>query len=410
MKRWLVTLSLASALAGCGGTDLPPNLSWVEPHALVPEPGRHDVTVTATRAVVPGPGLPQQVTLGQSNNNLDVVRHGGRTYLAFRTAPNHFANPSTVLYVVSSADEVTWDFEYQVSLGTDLREPRLLSIGGRLYFYFAVLGQNELTFEPMGVRFVEKTASGWGPIETYASDDRIVWRMREHAGTAYMTSYTGGAHIYLFDGLPLDVQFLSSSDGRAWSPVGDSESIYTGGSSETDFAWDSRGDAYFLMRTEALDPSGIGSKICVARHGDPSSLYCRSDPKKYDSPLMFEHDGEIYAVGRRNVTETGYYGDPSVDYQYAIPGDVIITQLEYRSTSKRCSLWRLVRGELRMAYLLDLPSTGDTCFASVLPGATPEDLVIYDYSSDPSLGDVSWVDGQNGPTSVYRHELHFEPR
>ena len=58
--------------------------------------------------VVPSSGLPAEVAPMNANNNLDVVRHDGRVYLAFRTAAVHFAGPEATLYLVSSTDEKTW--------------------------------------------------------------------------------------------------------------------------------------------------------------------------------------------------------------------------------------------------------------------------------------------------------------
>ena len=94
--------------------------------------------------VVPGSGLPPQVTSQDSNNNLDVVRHDGRVFLAFRTGPSHFAHTDVQMYVVSSTDQKNWRFETNIALGTDVREPRFLSWQGKLHLYFAVLGSNPL--------------------------------------------------------------------------------------------------------------------------------------------------------------------------------------------------------------------------------------------------------------------------
>ena len=102
--------------------------------------------------VVPGPGLPESIEIQNANNNLDVIEHQGRVYLAFRTAPEHFASDRTELHVVSSTDQETWTHETSMSEGTDLREPRFLSIGDELFLYFAVLGDNPLAFEPQGSR------------------------------------------------------------------------------------------------------------------------------------------------------------------------------------------------------------------------------------------------------------------
>ena len=55
-------------------------------------PGPHRVRVVDTRQVIPSARLPDGLELGAANNNLDVVRHtDGFVYLAFRTAPHHFA-------------------------------------------------------------------------------------------------------------------------------------------------------------------------------------------------------------------------------------------------------------------------------------------------------------------------------
>jgi len=40
----------------------------------------------------------------------------------------------------------------------------------------------------------------------------------------------------------------------------------------------------------------------------------------------------------------------------------------------------------------------------------PHDIVIYDYSSDIDGEDVSWREGQGGPTFIYRHVLRLSPR
>lgn len=56
------------------------------------EPGRHDVQVIETRRIVPSPGLPPEAPAFVSNNNLDVVRFEGKVWLAWRTAPDHFAS------------------------------------------------------------------------------------------------------------------------------------------------------------------------------------------------------------------------------------------------------------------------------------------------------------------------------
>ena len=50
--------------------------------------------------------------------------------------------------------------------------------------------------------------------------------------------------------------------------------------------------------------------------------------------------------------------------------------------------------------MLDLPSRGDTCFASILP-LNPYNYLVFNYTSPLEGDDVSWVDGQSGPTLIY---------
>lgn len=384
------------------------------PDPPLAEPGLHDVDLVDTRLVVPSDGLPVETPHMSSNNNLDVVLHDGRVFLAWRTAPDHYAGPDTVIHVVSSTDEVTWDFEVSFTMGTDLREPRFLSLGGSLFLYIAVLGAELLAFEPMGTVLAERAPDGtWGALETVRGlDGYIAWRTRVERGTAYMTAYLGGEHIYLFDGEPLSVDFLTTTDGRDWQPVDPTRrTVYMGGGSEADFALGDDGTLYGIIRNEPGDANGWGSMVCRAPAGDLARWSCGIDPRKYDSPLMFWHDGEAYLVGRRQVTETGHYdlmtGRGSHEAQ------TVANQIRYTQTPKRCSLWRYVQGEDRIAYLLDLPSGGDTCFAAWLTGESPDEIILYNYSSDiddPATERLAWNQGQLGETFIYRHVLRFTRR
>lgn len=59
-------------------------------------------TVSDFEVVVPSEVLLTNVVVQNANNNLDVAWHNGQVFLAFRTAPNHFANDKTVIYALSS--------------------------------------------------------------------------------------------------------------------------------------------------------------------------------------------------------------------------------------------------------------------------------------------------------------------
>lgn len=416
MRAVLISLLLANPLivAFWAIRTVALYLGSVSPGAQAPyfdppprEPGRHEVSILSTRRVVPGPGLPENLVVQTANNNLDVVRHGGRVFLAFRTAPHHFASSATTIQVVSSEDETSWRSETSISIGSDVREPRFLSLGESLFLYVSKLGTDPLAFQPSGVLVTERGSDGaWRSLVDAGLPGRVLWRARVVGGRAVATVYAGGENIYDFNGRALRLELLTTTDGRHWAsfePQGGP--VYIGGASEADLALLPDGRVEAVARNEAGDETGWGSLLCSAPAlGLP--WHCQHDSRKYDSPFVFEHDGEAYLVARRNVTESGEYDvgwGPRMVHG-------IVNELKYISTGKRCSLWRFAGVKPRMAFVLDLPSRGDTCFPAVLDGQSDDVKIVYDYSSDIGGADVAWSVGQRNPTFIYRHELRFSPR
>lgn len=372
------------ALSACPGDDAPPSL-------------------TAPIVVAPSDALPREVVLLTAHNNLDVVWHDGRLFFALRTAPSHFASTETRLFVVSTTDQVEWRFEGRFHVSRDLREPRFLSLNGRLWMYFAVLGTDPLAFEPGGTRRSEYLGPGeWTPPEDAFGADFIPWRIQVHDGVAYLIGYGGGAGVYTAEGDPLEVEWLKSSDGETWSPVGAQAKVLEGGVSETDFALLDDGAVVAVGRNEAGDADGFGSKICRAEAGALGDWRCATDPRKYDSPLVLTDGRKVWLIARRNVTETGNYDlgldDLTPEQRWGR------YQADYWGKPKRCSLWSVDPQALTVEHVLDLPSAGDTCFASAIPlGART--WLVYNYSSPFEKGDISWLQGQNAETLIYRTTL-----
>jgi hypothetical protein len=408
--------ALAMGLAGAwkvavaeyfGRVDLE---QWQEENPSPPAPrvelGAHRVSLLSTRRVVPSAGLSVPDGLQTANNNLDVTRHEGRVYLAWRSAPSHFASADVTLHVASSEDELTWRHEATFSLGHDLREPRLLSLNGKLLLYVARLGDDPFDFEPQGLSMSARRPDGsWSALEPVGPSGAIAWRVKMHQGEGLMVLYRGGENLYSFNGLPMTVELWRSPDGRSWRPYSaEGAVVLSGGGTETDFAVDSSNRLFAVVRNEAGDASGAGSKLC---RGDGVTLggwVCKTDLRKYDSPLVFTHDDEVYVVGRRNLSGDGRY---DVSGRTGALG-IIQNELSYITTAKRCAIWRWLKSEDRLGFVMDLPSRGDTCFPSKLDGAEPNRVVIYDYSSDVDGPDLPWSAGQRRPTHVYRHELAFQ--
>jgi hypothetical protein len=403
-------------------------VAWAASHTLPAPPpaalGRHSARVLETRRIVPSDGLPPAVDVKRSNNNLDVTRFGGRTYLAFRTADSHFAGDTTVIHVVSSDDERAWRSEARFALGRDLREPRWLPHNGRLFLYVSLLGSSSYSFDPERVDVtelatsertdaarsltaVDSPASGnFGPLERIGLPGRVAWRTRVIDGRGYMTAYYGGEHLYSLSRAPMAVELYTTTDGRHWLPADPAHPVVSrGGGSEADFAL--LGDSLFgVIRNEEGDEGGWGSKLCRATSAALGAWSCTNDPRKFDSPNVFVHDGEVYFFARRNLANDGRY-DLGVGNGLL---RMLRNQLAYITQAKRCSLWRYDRATGTVGFVLDLPSRGDTCFASVLPGDEPDQLVVYDYSSDIAGPEMPWTAGQRRPTFIYRHVLELAPR
>jgi hypothetical protein len=420
MLKKLALLGAAAVLLGTGAwTELVSEYfgrvdpaAWERAHPAPPPPpvelGRHRVVLESTERVVPSGGLPKAAVVGNANNNLDAIRHqDGRVYLAWRSAPSHFAGTETVLHVVSSTDEKNWRFETTFSTGSDLREPRFMSLGSRLMLYVSRLGKNPFDFEPQGMSVSELANGRFSALEPVYKPEYIGWRAKNVRDKAVLVAYGGGAGLYQFGGGVVTLELLTTTDGRRFAPFDATRpTILSGGGSETDFGFRTDGSLVAVVRNEAGDETGFGSKLCHAAAATPMSWTCRADPKKYDSPLVFEHDGEVYVIARRNRTADGRFDVSDAPR----PIRAIVNQLAYITQAKRCSLFRFMPGEDRLGFVLDLPSRGDTCFPALIAGADPSEVVIYDYSSDINGPDLPWAAGQRRSTYVYRHVLRFSPR
>jgi hypothetical protein len=357
----------------------------------------------AVTVVPDAEAMPPEVVSQVAHNNLDVVWHAGRLYFAFRTGPFHFAHPSIALYVVSTTDQKSWRFEAAFSLGKDLREPRFLPVGDRLFLYFARLREVTFTFTPEAMMLSERSDCGWTQpeeVSPVATPGFIPWRGRVIDGTSYLIGYAGGENIYELGEGAIEVHWLKTADGRTFEPVVPGKSaVLVGGGSETDFAFLGDGSVIAVSRNEAGDADGFGSKICRAPAGALGDWSCVADPKKYDSPLVFSRGDQVYLIGRRQLANDGKFdlgmdgltpAEQGLEYQTA-----------YWGTPKRCALWKVDPVALSVSHLLDLPSNGDTCFASEVP-LSDDQRLIYNYSSPLDDPDLSWRDGQFGPTHIYR--------
>ena len=370
----------------------------------------YDVVPSEPCWVVPSAGLPAGLKLLPSNNNVDIVFHCGRLYMAWRNAPNHFASEKTAMYVVSSADNgATWRFETRVAVKRDVREPRFLSFRGRLQLMFFVAGTDPFKFEPLNMSRVVMDAAGkWGAPQVMVEGAEVPWDVKVRGGRAWMTSYTGD-HYVMDPQASVSVHLSRSDDGEKWERVDGKETVYKGGVSEAAFEFDAAGGLWTEMRNEDGDATGFGSMVCFAAAGALSEWACpqKSDPERYDSPEMFRHGSDIYLLGRRDVG--GPYDEGRADLTFEQQKSKYL--VDYSMRPKGFALYRIDPSMKAVVKEMDLPGAGDTAFASVRRTGA-HTFIFANYSSPLDMKDESWMGAQfsDRGTQIYLMELKFVPK
>jgi hypothetical protein len=363
------------------------------------------VVVSSPTAVVPSPALPPGLGLEQSNNNLSIALHEGRLFLAFRTAPTHFASANARLIVLSSPDHGrTWTNETSFATGQDLREPFLLEVNGRLRLYYAELSDRIYAFEPRAMWRSSRCGPGcWTAPEKWGGPEEIAWDFKVRGGRAWMTSYRG--KHYDLRARPIEIRFRTSIDGIDWRDVGEGP-VYRGGATEASFEFDRRGALWAITRNEDGDSTGFGSHVAFAEPATPGawSFPDRSNPSRFDSPRLFRHGRDIYLVARRDL------GPPVGTRFEALRGEwrKLLVWASYSLQPKRTALYRLDPAARRFDLVLDLPSAGDTAFPSIVR-LSPDEFLVANYSSAFRHGDRTWLWGQLNGTGIYFVRLRFEP-
>ena len=211
-----------------------------------------------------------------------------------------------------------------------------------------------------------------------------------------------GSDSYAAGEAAIDVEMLTTDDGFDWRPWNPARPVvHTGGAGETDVAIDGDGELWAIARNEGGERGRFGSLICSAPAGDLTDWTCTDDPRKFDSPLVFSHRGEIWLLARRQVANDGRF-----DLGLTAPRDAQFLAYEaaYWITPKRLALWKLDRSTRTVNWVADIPSRGDTAFPGIV-WTGPDNIEVYNYSSPIHGDDLPWVAGQLGPTNIYVTEI-----
>jgi len=388
---------LPAAAVAAGEGDFRPCASF--PKLCADELGESDLVRPAFSnpvQIVPGK-LPPQIVPKMANNNLGVAWFAHRLFVAFRTASHHHPRADASIEVISTEDLQRWSFEGHFALSVDMREPLLFVVNDKLFLNFSLVEPSYTNFRPLGPRSTQYIGPGrWTTPQPVLAPGMIVWRVKTIDGQAYLNGYAGLDG--LFDYNSVTVRWMKSSDGKTWTPVGRQSAVLKGGNTESDFVFLSDGSMVAITRNEVGDETGYGSKLCRASANDLGQWTCVPSRHKYDSPLMFRHGRVVYLIGRRNVTASGDYDlhrnwlptfMRSAFYQFA-----------YWNRPKRCALWQVDPNAMKVDFIADLPSRGDTCFPGLLK-LDRRRYLVFNYTSPLDGRDLTWRQGQNGPTAIY---------
>ena len=313
------------------------------------------------------------------------------------------------MHVVSSKDMgKTWKAEFTIKIEKDMREPYFLTINGTLHFYYFEAGTNPIAFEPSYLQRKEYLGPdlGWTSAESWGQESEVAWQYGVRNDWAYTISYSGD-HYSVTELGQLSLHLNRSIDGLNWEPVGVSP-FSKGGISEVGWAFDNDGIMWGIGRNEDGDETGWGSRIFffdLENMEAPQWTEARSDPHIYESPRMFNHEGEIYLVAR-----TDPEGPFMSNLDWSTPLEHTYDLVAYSFRPHGTALWKLDRTEAKLIKLLDLPGCGDTAFPSIVQ-ISDHIFIIVNYSSPltEECANYSWVYGQVAPegTMIYALQLEF---
>lgn len=341
--------------------------------------------------------LPAQLKLQHSNNNLDLVRFKEKYFLAFRTAPTHFASKKTVMYVVSSTDLENWNYETEISMQCDLREPRFAVYHDTLNLYFFSGGTNTFKFEPKEVLVCRKTEKdSFSKPESIHLDGFVPWRLRERADTLYLSAYYG-RNLYK-NSHHSNLRLFWSVDALNWQPISAEPQIDVLSAEEGEFIFDKQGNLFSTVRLE-----GTGSFVCQADKNSLDKWQRVRSKTKYDSALLFAYQDDVYLVSRRNI-------DGEIDkvkHRKNEKQGRLNNLIRYSITKKVTALFKLNKDSLTLTHLFDFPSNGDNAYAAIAP-MDEHTFLLMNYSNDIRHTKSSWIAGQLGKTYIYYTTLRFE--
>ncbi len=343
---------------------------------------------------IPSSSIPKNIHCKNSNNNIDLIQFNGRYYVAFRTAPTHFASKKTKLFIMSSADFKSWKYETEFFVNADMREPRFAVFKDHLRFYFFEGGTKMFKFEPRHIWTSVLSDTGWSNKVKTNLDGFVGWRFRTHENKLFLSAYYG---VNLYNsGHHANLRLFTSEDGITFLPVSEQPQITTQGAEEGEFIFDKEGNIWSTVRLE-----GSGSYLCFASKDSLDKWTKKFSKKKYDSALLFSKGDDIYLVSRRHLK-----GD-ATQVEFPDKKQRRNNLIRYSFTKKATALFKINKEKMEIEHIMDFPSTGDTAFPAIAD-KDENSAYLLNYSSNIHKRKKIWIGGQLGKTYIYQTQLHFK--
>ena len=254
--------------------------------------------------LIPSSNLPSQIKCGKSNNNLDLMKYNGKYFLAFRTAPTHFASEKTKLYIISTTDFQNWNYEKEFFCKSDMREPRFLVHNEKLLLYYFEGGKRMFRFEPRKIMVSEFKEEKFSEPQSINLDGYVPWRLKVHNNIIYLSAYYG-VNLYNANHTA-DLRLFTSADGFYFTKISEKPQADWTGAEEGEFEFDDEGNLWATIRLES-----DGALICYADKTDLSDWRMVFSKEKYDSALMFKYKNEMFVIARRNLDGDGKFAKAS---------------------------------------------------------------------------------------------------
>jgi hypothetical protein len=317
---------------------------------------------------------------GMHNSNTDMIEWQDKFYISYVSSPYHFGSTKSTLHVKESSDlgQKWLEVDTFTPYGEDICDPKFAVIGNRLFLY--ALKNTSFVAEPY-ITVYSYTEDGviWAEFAVVPGlDGWLFWRPKTRDGVTFYN----GAYWFQHGKSVL----LKSTDGIHWQIV---STIHEGDrNDETEIQFLPDGH---LLATARLEYGGFADgafgdsrgATLITVSAPPYSAWTdlmQSRITRLDGSYLFTYHDRIYAVGR---------------YQPDLGHSGLLTAQGSILARKRTSLFE-VRSD-GLAYLTDLPSSGDTSYTGVV---IMGDTAYISYYTSLMDRDYAWILGMLTPSAV----------